>query len=214
MAGHLSRFADVSRSSESVQPTEQPRGRSLTDQRTRGQHRQAGRLDRWTSCLRLVMRRSLSATRAQIKTLVRLAGCRRGQRRALPGPFRGTLAFPGLVAMRHSSPAPQPTTAGNPLRSPMRPRPDLPQLRNQSREPHAATRGQLRLVGRPIPMKDQTAVPNDVPRALSLHRQNPWPRLFTLCTNLRRDVLHGRSALGIICRCGGTRGSRSVHSCR
>jgi hypothetical protein len=45
-------------------------------------------------------------------------------------------------------------------------------------------------------MKDQPAIPDDVGRALPLHRQNPWPRLLTLCAYLRGDVLLGRSALG------------------
>ena len=56
---------------------------------------------------------------APFKTLVRLAGCRRGQRRGPPGPFRGTRASPRPVATRHSSPGPLPTTARSPPRSPM-----------------------------------------------------------------------------------------------
>ena len=56
---------------------------------------------------------------------------------------------------------------------------------------------QLRLVGRSVPMKDQPAVPDDIGGALPLHRQNPWPRLLTLCAYLRGDVLDSRSALGV-----------------
>src|SRR5579872_6692610 len=48
--------------------------------------------------------------------------------------------------------------------------------------------GQLRLAGRSVPMKDQTAIPDDVGRTLPLHRQKPWPRLRTLCAYLRGDV--------------------------
>jgi hypothetical protein len=45
-------------------------------------------------------------------------------------------------------------------------------------------------------MKDQPAIPDDVGRALSLDRQNPWPGLPKLCAYLRGDVRLGRSALG------------------
>src|SRR5690625_3895861 len=55
---------------------------------------------------------------------------------------------------------------------------------------------QLRLVGRPVLLKGQPAVSDDLGRALALHRQNPRPRLRTLGAYLRSDVLHGRSALG------------------
>lgn len=58
-------------------------------------------------------------------------------------------------------------------------------------------KGQLRLVGRSFPMKDQPAIPDDVGCALPLHRQDPRPRLLTLCAYLGGDVLHGRSAIGI-----------------
>ena len=46
-------------------------------------------------------------------------------------------------------------------------------------------------------MNGQPAIPDDVRRALPLHRQNPWPRHVILCAYLRSDVLHGRSALGV-----------------
>ena len=88
--------------------------------------------------------------RAPFKTLVRSAGCGRRQSRVPPGPLRGTRASLGPVATRHSSPRRPPTTAGSPPRPPTRPRPGLPQLRNRSREPRAATRrpAQARQVSR------------------------------------------------------------------
>jgi len=46
-------------------------------------------------------------------------------------------------------------------------------------------------------MNGQPAVADDIGCALPLHRQNPWPRLRTLCAYLRGDVLHGRPALGV-----------------
>jgi hypothetical protein len=46
-------------------------------------------------------------------------------------------------------------------------------------------------------MNGQPAIPDDVGRALLLHRQNPWPRLLMRCAYWRSDVLHGRPALGV-----------------
>lgn len=57
--------------------------------------------------------------RDTVQTLGRSAGCRRGRRRASPGPFRGIRASPGLAARRHSIPGPLPTTACSPPRRPL-----------------------------------------------------------------------------------------------
>jgi len=57
--------------------------------------------------------------------------------------------------------------------------------------------GQFGLVGRAVPMEDQPAISDDIPRTLPLHRQDTRPRFLTLPAYLRGDVLHRRPSLGI-----------------
>ena len=57
--------------------------------------------------------------------------------------------------------------------------------------------GQLRFFGRAVPMEGQPAIPNDVGRGLPLYRQKTQPRLRKLYADLRSDVLHSRSPVGV-----------------
>lgn len=136
--------------------------------------------------------------RAPFKSLVRLASCGHRRSRAPHGQFRGTRASQGPVATRHSSPTLLPITAESPPARPADHGPTCFSCVTATVNHTEQLVGQLRLVSRRVrAMKDQPAIPDDVSRALPLHRQNPRPRTLTLCAHLRSDVLHGRSTLGI-----------------
>jgi hypothetical protein len=135
--------------------------------------------------------------RTPVRTPVRLAGCGRRQSGARRSPFRGTRASPAPGATRHSTPRPCPQP---PVARVARPCDHGPSCLSCVTTAVSRTQqlvGQLRLVGRSVPMDGQPAIPDDVARALPLHRQNPRPRLRTLCANPRSDVLHRRPALGV-----------------